>query len=57
MSIVSLHTNLDRSPEARAALPALVGMAPESSLEHAQDPDAPGLGIRGIYPGYFSEEP
>ena len=44
VSIVSLHTNLDRSPEARAALPALVGMAPESSLEHAQDPDLPGLG-------------
>ena len=43
ISVISLHTNLDRSVEAREALPALVGAAPSSSLEH-EDPAELGLG-------------
>ena len=44
VSIVSLHTNLDRSIEARRALPALVGLSPRSSLEYAAEPARHGLG-------------
>lgn len=44
VSVISLHTNLDRSKEARAALPALMGLAALSSLEHVAEPDVPGLG-------------
>ena len=44
VSIISLHTNLDRSLAARRTLPELMGLAPESSLEHASDPDRTGLG-------------
>ena len=44
MSIISLHTNLDRSHEARTYLNELLGAAPVSSLEHLEDPQATGLG-------------
>ena len=44
MSIISLHTNLDRSHEARVCLSELLGAAPVSSLEHVDDPEATGLG-------------
>ena len=44
VSIISLHTNLDRSHEARTYLSELLGAAPVSSLEHMDDPEATGLG-------------
>ena len=44
VSIISLHTNLDRSHEARTCLSELLGAAPVSSLEHVDDPEATGLG-------------
>ena len=44
MSIISLHTNLDRSHEARVCLSTLLDAAPASSLEHVDDPEATGLG-------------
>lgn len=44
VSIISLHTNLDRSHEARACLSELLGAAPVNSLEHVDDPQATGLG-------------
>ena len=44
VSIISLHTNLDRSLEARHALPSHLGLTPVSSLEHPDTPDATGLG-------------
>ena len=44
VSIISLHTNLDRSHEARVYLSELLGAAPVSSLEHVDNPEATGLG-------------
>lgn len=44
VSIISLHTNLDRSFEARALLPILMGYRAKTSLEHADAPDELGLG-------------
>ena len=44
VSIISLHTNLDRSHEARACLSVLLDAEPASSLEHVDDPEATGLG-------------
>ena len=44
VSIISLHTNLDRSVAARRALLALVHLTPASSLEHPDDPERTGLG-------------
>ena len=44
VTIISLHTNLDRSREARELLPQLMGYTAKTSLEHAGDPDALGLG-------------
>lgn len=44
VSVLSFHTNLDRSREVRRLLPDLVGMEASSSLEHAQDPEITGLG-------------
>ena len=44
VSIISLHTNLDRSHEARACLSELLGATPVSSLEHVNEPEATGLG-------------
>ncbi|MDY4040640.1 MAG: Nif3-like dinuclear metal center hexameric protein [Collinsella sp.] len=44
VSIISLHTNLDRSQEARRALPARMGLTAETSLEFPDDPGRPGLG-------------
>ena len=44
VSIISLHTNLDRSHEARVCLSKLLGAAPVSSLEHVDDPEVTGLG-------------
>ena len=40
VSIISLHTNLDRSHEARICLSRLLDAAPASSLEHVDDPEA-----------------
>lgn len=44
VSIISLHTNLDRSFEARTLLCNLLGMEPQSSLEFYLDPASTGLG-------------
>lgn len=44
VSIISLHTNLDRSLQAREILPKRVGLTALSSLEHWDDPAAHGLG-------------
>lgn len=44
VSIISLHTNLDRSHEARVRLSELLGAEPMSSLEHADEPELTGLG-------------
>ena len=44
VSIISLHTNLDRSHEARVRLSGLLGAEPMSSLEHVDEPEACGLG-------------
>lgn len=44
VSIISLHTNLDRSHEARTCLSKLLGAVSASSLEHADQPEACGLG-------------
>ena len=44
ISIISLHTNLDRSLAARHVLPQLSGLTPTSSLEYPDDPDRTGLG-------------
>ena len=51
VSIISLHTNLDRSREARERLPGLVGLAAQSSLEHPGDPLATGFGAICDGPG------
>lgn len=44
VSVLSFHTNLDRSRAAREALPARLGLTALTSLEHADDPAAPGYG-------------
>ncbi len=44
VSVLSFHTNLDRSLEARALLPQMMGLASAASLEHPDRPDLPGLG-------------
>ncbi len=44
VSIISLHTNLDRSHEARTCLSELLGAEPVSSLEHVGEPEFNGLG-------------
>ena len=44
VSIISLHTNLDRSHEARICLSKLLGAASARSLEHVDGPEATGLG-------------
>lgn len=44
VSIISLHTNLDRSHEARVRLSKLLGAEPMSSLEHVDEPELTGLG-------------
>lgn len=44
VSIISLHTNLDRSHEARVFLSELLGAEPMSSLEHVDEPELTGLG-------------
>lgn len=45
VSIISLHTNLDRSHEARVRLSDLLGAKPIGSLEHADEPELTGLGV------------
>lgn len=45
VSVISLHTNLDRSLEARACLAGLLGLEAVSSLEYPDEPDRPGLGL------------
>ncbi len=44
VSIISLHTNLDRSHEAHVRLSELLGAEPMSSLEHVDAPELTGLG-------------
>ena len=44
VSIISLHTNLDRSLEVRELLPSLVDLTAATSLECASNPEALGLG-------------
>lgn len=44
VSIISMHTNLDRSQPARDALTRALGFSPSSSLEHPDDSSASGLG-------------
>lgn len=44
VSVMSFHTNLDRSHEVRDLLPSLIGLSAVSSLEHPDDPQATGLG-------------
>ncbi len=44
VSIISMHTNLDRSRAAREALMSRLALTPSGSLEHPDDPEAPGLG-------------
>lgn len=44
VSIISLHTNLDRSHEVCVCLSELLGAEPMSSLEHVDEPEACGLG-------------
>ena len=44
VSIISLHTNLDRSHEARVRQSELLGAEPMSSLEHVDEPELTGLG-------------
>lgn len=51
VSIISLHTNLDRSLEARELLPHLAGLAASTSLEFSHEPDRRGLGALAEAPG------
>lgn len=44
VSVISLHTNLDRSMQARRLLPGMIGLAAESSLEFPDEPERLGLG-------------
>ena len=44
VSVISMHTNLDRSAAARTLLPELMGFTASSSLEFVQRPDLLGLG-------------
>ncbi len=44
VSIISLHTNLDRSLEVRELLPSMVGLTAATSLECASNPETLGLG-------------
>lgn len=44
LSVISLHTNLDRSPAARRRLPGLLGLSESGSLEHPGNTERPGLG-------------
>lgn len=44
VSVLSYHTNLDRSHEARRVLADKLGLTPESSLEFPDNPEKCGLG-------------
>ena len=44
VSVISLHTNLDRSRTARELLPGILGMNAASSLEYPAEPEKTGLG-------------
>lgn len=44
VSIISMHTNLDRSIAAQKMLPSLLGLSANSSLEYASEPKRTGLG-------------
>ena len=44
VSVISMHTNLDRSAAARTLLPELMDFTASSSLEFMQQPDLLGLG-------------
>ncbi|MBY4798011.1 Nif3-like dinuclear metal center hexameric protein [Collinsella sp. AGMB00827] len=45
VSIISMHTNLDRSLMAREWLARHLGLQARASLEHPEDSDLPGLGF------------
>ena len=44
VSIISMHTNLDRSCAARTLLPRLMGLTASTSLEWAEEPERTGIG-------------
>lgn len=44
VSVLSFHTNLDRSRAAQRELPARLGLSASCSLEHPEEPEARGLG-------------
>ena len=44
VSLIAMHTNLDRAPEARSILPRMLGAEAFGSWEHPDDDAAPGLG-------------
>lgn len=51
VSILSFHTNLDRSHEVRALLPELIGLKAHTSLEQPDEPERCGLGSLCDAPG------
>lgn len=44
VSVISMHTNLDRSCAARVLLPQLMGLSASTSLEWAEEPERKGIG-------------
>ncbi|MDY2776882.1 MAG: Nif3-like dinuclear metal center hexameric protein [Collinsella sp.] len=56
VSIISLHTNLDRSHAARMRISHVMGLSPLTSLEFPDDPARPGLGAIAEMPGLPLDE-
>lgn len=56
VAVISMHTNLDRSRAARELLPRLLGMEAIGSLEHPDDPAAPGIGALADHTALTLEE-
>lgn len=50
VAVISMHTNLDRSREARGRLCGLLGIDMASSLEYPDDPSRTGFGAWGAAP-------
>ncbi len=50
VSLVAMHTNLDRSPLATALLPSLLGLAPACGIESGRDPSQGRLGSVACLP-------
>lgn len=50
VSVLSFHTNLDRSQAAQELLPRLMGLEAQHSLEHPESPGSPGLGSIAAVP-------